>query len=125
MNSAPKERGVLPLCGLPWLRFRRKKVQPQEPIPLEKHVGDGQTVSDAVKALEHQLAEEKAKSARHQAEAAEEKRKSEGEVRQLKELLEAREKDVAQKNANIQQLVKDGDTMRAKVGPIGKGNRGQ
>lgn len=117
MSSTSKEEGVSsPLCGLPVPRlFKRKKAKPQEPITLEKPARDEQAE------LKDELAEEKAKFGRLEAEAAVQKKDLEGQVLQLKEHLEARAKELGYKDAEIQQLKGDGDVMRARVSMFEKG----
>jgi hypothetical protein len=127
MSSTSKEEGVKLLFGcipsgrlrFPKLPFKRKRTQPQEPLELEKHARDEQA------ALKDELDEERAKFARFKAEAAGEKRDLEDQIRQLKELMEAQVKEIGLKDADIQRLRMDGDTMRAKVSRIEKGNRSQ
>lgn len=93
-----------------------------EDIRLDQRVKGGPAPTLAVGATEHELTEEKNKSARLEEENrrlkaradefAEEKRKMEDNLRQTRELLQTREKDLADKEAKIKQLEK---TMRAKV----------
>lgn len=114
MSSTSKEEGGTPFFCLPiFRRLRRQKAQPQESISLDKR--------DTVKALEDELAEQKAKVTKLEADLSGEKRERQDEVRQLKGLGEAREKDVARKDTDIQQLEKERDTLRGKVCPLEKG----
>jgi hypothetical protein len=91
------------LC-IPVPSFSKKA--PKEDIQLEK--------PDA-KALEQQLVEERAKYARLKAEAdtfVETTEKLENEIREVKE---AREREVSGKDEHIQQLEKDNNQMREMV----------
>lgn len=128
MSTTSKEGGVKLSFCISFKRpfkdfFRRKKPRAQEPIALEKRTDDGPTAPDALKALEDQLAETKAEFARFKAEAAEEKRGLEDQLRQANELLESQKKELGNKDADIQQLGRDCEVIRTKVGGIEKGNR--
>ena len=112
-------------CTLPFkvkLPFpRRKKHAPQEPIPTEKGAEDGPTPADTLKALEHELAEEKEKVARLIAEAATDadaRRKLEDGNKEVVELVKARESEIGQRDTEIQRLEKDKTAMREKVGGV-------
>ena len=120
MSTTSKEESARSwLCGLPGPPlpkfFKRKKTQPQESLPIEKPARDDQAT------LRDELAEEKARSARLEAEAAAEKTNLEDELRQCKELLETRVKELGLKDADIRRLGKEGDVMRARVSSIEKG----
>ena len=67
-----------------------------------------------MKTSEPELAEDR-ETKTNADEFAEAKRKLEDELRSLKELLEMREKDTAEKEANVRQLQKDMSEMQAKV----------
>lgn len=117
----------MPLLGCtPPFKFkfrflRRKKRVPQEPIPTEKGAEDGPTPADTLKALEHELAEEKEKVARLIAEAATDadaRRKLEDENKEVGELVEARGSEIGQRDTEIQRLEKDKTAMREKVGGV-------
>jgi molybdopterin converting factor small subunit len=112
----------MPSCGIPTFKFfskRKREQAPREPTLTEKRVEDGPADADTIKALEHELAEEKDKVARLMAEAntnAEARKKLEDDNRDAKELLKARESEKGQKDADIQRLEGEKTTMRQKVG---------
>lgn len=118
-----EEHGVNHFCGLPIQnpfrsKSRSKRRKAGERIQREKLVEDGSTTTDAIRALEDQLAEERAKFAKLKVEAdanAEANVKLETQILGLKELLEAREKDVGQRDAEVQRLEAEGRTMRERV----------
>jgi predicted RNase H-like nuclease (RuvC/YqgF family) len=99
------------LSFLPFGRKRpRKTVVQPEGRPTTPELG-------LVKRLEQENREVKAKAD----EIAEAKRKLEDELRGLKELLETREQDAADKEESIQRLQKDVSKMRTKVCRIESG----
>jgi len=111
------------LLGCIPLRPKRRKAPADENIQLDQGVRGGPAPTPAVKELERELVEERAKYQRTKAEAdafAEVRRKLEGEVREAKELLEAREKDAGHKDVRIRQLEKDVNEMQKKVGRVGR-----
>jgi len=115
--------------SIPFSSGRRKAAN--EDIKLAQGVGDDPTPTPAVKVLELKLAEEKVKCTKLEKELqrvkaemdafAEAKGRAEDEVREVKELLEAREKEVGLKDASIQRLEKDMSEMQKKVGRVGRG----
>jgi len=96
-----------------------------EDIRLDQRVKGGPTPTSTVGATEHELTEEKTRSARLEEENrrikagtdgfAEEKRKLEDDLRQANDLLKTRGKDLADREARIQKLEKAMSEMRAKV----------
>ena len=122
MDSPPKKRTLfcIPLPSrIPRLPRRRKTTD--EDIQLGRRVKP----SPAVRELERELAEERTKYARLEEENRRLKagrdepvgtnKKLEDELRQVKELLEAREKDSANKDARLRQLENE---IRSKVGRV-------
>lgn len=98
-----------------------KPKKAREQTLREKRVEDGSTTTDAIRALEDQLAQERAKFAKLKVEAdakAEANLKLEAETRGVKELLETRENDVGQRDAEIQRLESEGGTMRERLGQL-------
>ena len=101
-----------------------------EDIRLAPIVRDSPTSTPTIRAL-LELAEERAKCARLEKEFqrvkteaeifAEAKGRAEDEVREIKQLLGAREKEIGRKDARIRQLEKDMSEMQKKVGWVGRG----
>ena len=88
-------------------------------IPLGQRDGNGQAPNPVLKPVEAEFSEEKAKvEAKASAEA---KRKLEDEIRELKGLLEEREKVVGYRDADIQRLRKERDEMQTKVSQVQRG----
>ena len=88
-------------------------------IPLGQRDGNGPAPNTVLKPVEVEFSEERAKV---EAKAfAEAKRNLEDEVRELKGLLEEREKVVGQRDADIQQLRKERDEMQTKVSQVQRG----
>jgi len=102
-----------------------------EDIQLVQSLRGGPTPTPAVNALELELAEERAKRVRleheHQrtkTEAgafAEANGKLEDEIQQVKKSLEAREKELAHKDASLRQREKDMSNIQTKVGRVESG----
>lgn len=113
-------------CCIP-LPFGRRKAK-KERIKPGRDTTDDPTPA---KALVPELDEEKAEVARLEQESqrakakadgiAEAKSKLEDELRKVKELLETREKDLADKDASLQQLGKAMSEMQGKVGRVDSG----
>jgi len=113
------------------LHFRvppRRKKTANENIQLVQDARGGPTPTPAVDALELELAEERVKRARledeyqrAQAKATEVKRKLEDEIHQVKELLEARERDEARKDASLQRLDEAMNEMHTQVCQVENG----
>jgi chromosome segregation ATPase len=99
-------------------------------IPLVQNGRRVPTPTPAAKALELELAGERARCARLEedrrrakAEAdafADAKGKLEDEIREVKELLKAREKEVGHKDASVEQLERSFSEMQAKVSRVGR-----
>jgi predicted nucleic acid-binding Zn-ribbon protein len=94
----------------------------RESIRLDPRVKRAPTSTPVVKTPEHELEKESARlekeNRRIKAKAdgdAEAKRKLEGEFQQLKELQQAQEKELVDKDATIRQLQKTVSEMRTKV----------
>ena len=109
---------------LPCIPLRQRKAV-NEDVQLVEGPRAGPTATPAVNGLELELTEEKARRAKleheHQrvkarADAfAEAKGKLEEEIRQVKESLEAREKDLVRKDTSIQRLEREMNEMQTKV----------
>lgn len=122
MRFRSKNPGGSPWFCIPFSSKRRKRANDPKDIQLPQSVRRDPTPTPAVEALELELAEERAKCARlereRRAEAdamAEAKGKMENEIREVRDLLEAREKEVGQKDVSAQQLERDASEMRTKV----------
>ena len=88
-------------------------------IPLSRGVGNSLTPTPVLKALEIEPTEERAKlevSALAEAEG-----RLEDEVRKVNELLETREKEVAYRDATIQQLEREKNEAQIKVSQVQRG----
>ena len=111
-NMAPGSKKRMFFC-IP-LSSGKRKARNRD-VPLAQSVKGTPTPTPAAGALEHELAEEKAKvtrleqeNERIKAEADETKRKLEDELREVRE-------DLAGKNANVQRLEKVVSEMQTKV----------
>ena len=88
-------------------------------IPLSRGVGNSLTPTPVLKALEIEPTEERAKL--EVSPLAEAKGRLEDEVRKVNELLETREKEVAHRDATIQQLEREKNEAQIKVSQVQRG----